>query len=117
MRQLAAIEALRADLDEVDCSIFAASVDPRERALETAEASGASFSFAYGVTREQADAIGAWWSEGRGGFIQPSEFLIWHDNAVLASLYASGPVGRMAPSEALTLIRSRERQRLAAERG
>lgn len=64
------------------------------------------------MTREQTDRIGAWWEEKRG-HVQPSEFLLTPSGRVLGSLYASSPVGRMDPEEALTLVRilaSRKKQ-------
>lgn len=76
---------------------------------------GLTFAMAYGVTRDQADSFGAWWSEDRGGFIQPAEFLLGRGGVVLGSMYASGPVGRMGADEAIRQITSRERRRLEQE--
>ena len=75
------------------------------------EKSGATFDFAYGVTRAESDSFGAWWSEDRGGYIQPAEFLIGRGGVVLGSMYASGPVGRMGVDEAIRQITNRERRR------
>ena len=75
------------------------------------EKSGASFDFAYGVTQAEAETFGAWWSEDRGGYIQPAEFLISRGGVVLGSMYASGPVGRMGVDEAIRQITNRERRR------
>lgn len=58
--------------------------------------------------------IGAWWEE-TPGFIQPAEFLLGRGGVVLGSMYASGPVGRMGPDEAVRQIKSRERRRLEQE--
>ena len=74
--------------------------------------SGAEFPIAYDVTREQVEALGAWWSDDRGGFVQPTEFLLSRGGVVFGSLYASGPIGRMSADEALYAIRNRERRRL-----
>ena len=79
------------------------------------EKSGATFDFAYGVTQAESEAFGAWWSEDRGGYIQPSEFLIGRGGMVLGSMYASGPVGRMGVDEAIRQITNRERRRKEAE--
>lgn len=62
------------------------------------------FPVAYGVTREMADTIGAWWEERRN-HIQPSEFLLKGSGRVMASTYSSSPVGRMDPEETLVLLR------------
>ena len=87
------------------------SADSLEHAQKMQRESGAKFPIAYGVTREEAEKLGAWWSEDRGGFVQPTEFLLSRGGVVFGSLYASGPVGRMSADEALYAIRSRERRR------
>jgi len=72
--------------------VLAASTDPRDKAQEVA--AGLPFPVAYGVTREQADALGAWWEERRG-IIQPSEFVLDAQGKVRSSTYSSGPIGRI----------------------
>ena len=96
-------------------SIIGASVEPREVVEEMATKSGVTFPMAYGVTREQADMLGSWWSDDRGGYIQPTEFLLGRGGTVLGSMYASGPVGRVSPDEAVHFIESRERARLRSQ--
>ena len=96
-------------------SIIAASVEPREVVEEMATKSGVIFPMAYGVTREQADTLGSWWSDDRGGYIQPTEFLLGRGGTVLGSMYASGPVGRVSPDEAVHFIEGRERARLRSQ--
>ncbi|MFT7219979.1 MAG: hypothetical protein ACI8Z1_001596 [Candidatus Azotimanducaceae bacterium] len=65
---------------------------------------------AYGMTREDGDAIGAWWDERRD-HIQPSEFVLSQSGKVLMSTYSNSPVGRMDPAEMLTLVRFLNSQR------
>ncbi len=62
------------------------------------------FPVAYGMTRADADAIGAWWDEKRN-HIQPSEFVLSKSGKVLMSTYSNSPIGRMDPAETLTLVR------------
>ena len=83
-------------------SILAAAVDGQEKTAEVAAPLG--FPVAYGVTRLQADALGAWWDD-RQGFIQPTEFLLSRKGKVMFSTYSNSPVGRMDPAETLTLIK------------
>ncbi len=96
-------------------SIIGASVEPREVVEEMATKSGVTFPMAYGVTREQADMLGSWWSDDRGGYIQPTELLLVRGGTVLGSMYASGPVGRVSPDEAVHFIEGRERARLRSQ--
>ena len=93
-------------------AIVAASVEPREAVQEMAEKSGATFPMAYGVTPADADTLGAWWSDNHDGHVQPTEFLLGRGGTVLGAMYASGPVGRISPDEAIHFIEGRERARL-----
>ncbi len=89
-------------------SILAASVDPLEKAAEVQQ--DVSFPIAYGVTREQADSIGAWW-EDRRAIIQPSEFVLNGNGKVLSATYSTGPVGRVDAGDALKLVKFLESKR------
>ena len=95
--------------------VVAASVEPQELVREMAGKSGVTFPMAYGVSRADADLLGSWWSEDRGGYIQPTEFLLGRGGTVLGAMYASGPVGRISPDEAVHFIEGRERRRLAGQ--
>jgi peroxiredoxin len=86
---------------ELGVSIIAGSVDSAEETAEVAR--DLSFPVAYGMTRKEGDAIGAWWEERRD-HIQPSEFVITGKGRVMASTYSSSPVGRMDPAETLVLV-------------
>jgi peroxiredoxin len=92
-------------------AMIGASVEPKEIVQEMAEKSGVSFSMAYGVTRDDANLLGSWWSDDRGGYIQPTEFLLGRGGTVLGAMYASGPVGRINADEAIHFIEGRERAR------
>ncbi len=94
-------------MEALEATIIAASVDDLEHAKEMAD-KGLTFPIAYGVTREESESFGAWWSEDRGGYIQPAEFLLGRGGVVLGSVYASGPVGRMGADEAIRQITRRE---------
>ncbi len=98
----------------MDVSVYAISVDNEENAKEVKD-KGLSFPVAYGATKADADTIGAWWSEDRGGYVQPAEFLLGRGGVVLGSMYASGPVGRMGADEAIRFIQFRENRRRQEE--
>ena len=66
-----------------------------------------SFPVGYGVTKADADILDSWWSEDRGGYIQPTEFLLGRGGTVL--------VGRMGADEATRLIPRRENIRREEE--
>ena len=112
MRQLAEWESYRTELESLGCTIYAISVDNLEQAQGVA-ATGVTFPIAYGCTKKNAEAIGAWWGNHshHGGHIQPTEFLLRQGGLVLGSMYASGPVGRIRADEGVSLITNRERRR------
>ena len=111
---MAAWEEARAELEGLEATIIVASVDSLEEAREVKDR-GLSYTVAYGVSQEESESFGASWSEDRGGYIQPSEFLLGRGGVALGTMYASGPVGRMGPDEAVRLITSRENRRREEE--
>ena len=90
--------------------IVAASVEPKEAVAEMAAKAGVKFPMAYGVMPEDAELLGAWWSENHDGHIQPTEFLLGRGGTVLGAMYTSGPVGRISPDEVVHFIEGRERR-------
>ena len=105
---MARFNEYKGDLDELGVQIIAASVDDAEMAAEVQV--GLDFPVAYGVTREQADSIGAWW-EDRRQIIQPSEFVLDSKGAVVHATYSTGPIGRVDAPDAVKLIRFIESQK------
>jgi peroxiredoxin len=99
---LAGFNGAKRDLDALGAKVVAASVDPIDRAREVARE--VSFPIGYGVTRDIANALGAWWEERRN-FIQPSEFVVGTDTRVVISSYSDGPLGRMEGADMVSLIR------------
>ena len=111
---MAAYEEKKAELEALGATVYAAAVDSEEQVKEVIER-GLTFPVGYGVTKELAESIGAWWSDDRGGYIQPAEFLLGRGGVVLGAMYASGPVGRMGADEAVRAITRRERLRVEEE--
>ena len=104
---MAGFEKLRPELDALGIKVLAASTDPLEKAREVA--ADLSFPVAYGVTREQADRLGAWW-EDRRAIIQPSEFLLNADGTVRSATYSSGPIGRIDAADVVKLVTFYDKQ-------
>ena len=104
---MAGFEKLKADLDAVGARVFAASVDPVDKAGEVA--AEVSFPVGYGVTREIADKLGSWWEERRS-IVQPSEFIIDAGGKVLTASYSDGPLGRIDAADVIKFINFREAQ-------
>ena len=112
---MAAYEAAQGELAALETTIIAVSADTAEHAREMQERGRLSFPVAYGATPADAETIGAWWSDDRGGFFQPAEFLLGRGGVVLGAMYASGPVGRMGADEVIHAITSRENRRRQEE--
>jgi len=98
---LVGFETLKAEFADESISVFAASVDDKEHAQEVQN--DVSFPVAHGVTREQADTIGAWWDAKRN-IIQPSEFVLDGSGKVISASYSTGPIGRVDAADVLKLI-------------
>ncbi len=108
-------QANKAALDELDLTIISVSTDTKEQTREVMEKHGLTFPMAYGASPEDGAAIGAWWSDDHDGYIQPAEFLLGRGGVVLGGMYASGPIGRMGPEEAIRFITVRENRRREGE--
>ena len=93
---------------KIGASIYAASVDNEEKAAELA--ADLSYPVGYGLTRADADSIGAWWEERRSIF-HATEFLLGQDGTVMSSTYSSGPIGRMDAQDVVKMINFRESQK------
>ena len=104
---MAGFEKARPELDRLGAKVVAASVDPLDKAKEVA--AEVSWPVAYGVTRETADKLGAWWEERRG-IVQPAQFIVGRDGKVIASSYSSGPLGRIDAADVVKLINFYESQ-------
>ena len=104
---MAGFGKLKDDLAAVGAKIFAASVDPLDKAQEVAVE--LPFPVGYGVTRDVANRLGSWWEERRS-IIQPSEFLVDASGKVVASSYSDGPIGRIEAGDVIKVINFREAQ-------
>ena len=90
------------ELSAVGAKVVAASVDSLENAKIVADEVG--FPIGYGVTREIAELLGAWWQNQRN-CIQPAEFVLDKDGKIVASSYSDGPIGRIDAADVLKLIK------------
>ena len=94
--------AVKGQLDALGAKVVAASVDPTDKAREVA--GEVSFPIGYGVTRDIANALGAWWDDRRN-IIQPAEFVVGTNNKIIVSSYSDGPLGRIEGADVVSLIR------------
>jgi peroxiredoxin len=107
---LAGLQSKLGELEALGAKVVAASADPADKAAELKKASGLTFPVGYGVTREIADRLGAFWDENRK-IIQPTEFIVGADGKILSATYSSGPVGRVDPGDFVALLKFYEQRR------
>ena len=85
--------------------IIAGSVDPEEKAKETAEKSGVTFPVAYGMNAEEISrATGAFYDQEKK-FLHAAGFIIRPDNTIEVACYSTGPVGRFVAQDVLGLVK------------
>ncbi len=104
-------EKKKATLEAEGIKVIAASIDTGDEAKMVADE--VSFPVGQGVTREQADQMGAWW-EDRRSIIQPSEFLLGDDAKVVSSSYSDGPLARMDAADVIKLVQLFEKRKAEA---
>ena len=100
-RQLVGFENEKTTFEDLNIKVFAASVDPEDKAQEVAE--DVSFPVGFGAGEEHRNLLGSWWEERRG-LIQPSEFIIDSNGKVVTSSYSSGPIGRIDAQDVIKMI-------------
>ena len=81
--------------------MWAAAVDDETKTADVQKV--LEFPVAHSVSREQAEAIGAWWDVKRA-FVQPSEFILDGAGRVVSATYSSGPIGRLDAADVLALV-------------
>ena len=98
------------ELKGLKTQVIAATAEPEEKAREMADKmSGVlSTALAFGVTRKQADTLGAWW-EDRRQIIQPTNFVLNDKGVVISATYSTGPVGRLESVDAVRFIQYQEK--------
>jgi len=99
---LVGFNAVKGELDALGAKVVAASVDPIDKAREVA--GEVSFPIGYGVTRDIANTLGAWWDRRRN-IIQPAEFVVGTNDKIIVSSYSDGPLGRIEGADVVSLIR------------
>ena len=93
------------EFEAENVKIVAASVDPKEKALEIAEKLNLAYSLAYGLNAiETSHAVGAFY-EADKKFLHATEFLVRPDRTIALACYSTGPVGRFPAEDVLKLVR------------
>jgi peroxiredoxin len=109
---LADFQAHVEEFKKENVDVLALSVDPLDKAQETADKLQLSFPLAYGLeVPRDAERIGAFWDERRK-IIQPANFVLDSDKKVVDGSYSVGPIGRMVAADALSHIQFFKRRKM-----
>lgn len=84
-------------------AVVALSCDDGDAARATVEKLGLDYPVGHGLEpRPTVDTIGGWWSEEKGGYVQPTGVLL-RGERIAQVVQASGPFGRLTPEAVLAL--------------
>jgi peroxiredoxin len=85
--------------------VIAASVDPIEKAKETAEKAKLTFPVGYGLDAEKVSGITGAYYEKEKKFVHATNFLIRPDKAIEIACYSTGPLGRFVANDVLRVVK------------
>ena len=89
------------DFKKENVDVIALSVEPLDKARETAEKLHLTFPVAYGLeVPRDAERLGAFWEERRK-IIHATDFILDSDKKVVDASYSIGPIGRITAADAL----------------
>lgn len=100
------------EFENLKTQIIAATAEPEEKAQEMMAKMRGSLSLPvlFGVTRDQADMLGAWW-EDRRQIVQPAAFVLNDKGIILSATYSTGPIGRLEGVDAVRYLNFQEKQK------
>jgi peroxiredoxin len=85
--------------------LIAGSVDPVDKARETAEKSGITYPVAYGMDVEEISEITGAFYDNERKYLHATGYLIRPDNTIEVACYSTGPIGRFAAKDILMLVK------------
>ena len=93
------------EFEAEEITVIAGSVDPMEKAKETAEKAEVTFSVGYGLDPEKVSEITGAYYEKERKILHAANFLIRPDKTIEVASYSSGPIGRFAAKDVLALVK------------
>jgi len=102
---LADFQGLHQELKSEQIEIIAASVDPVERARETADKIGITYSLGYGLDAEETSRITGAYYEKRNKYLHATGFLLQPEKNIAVACYSTGAIGRFVARDVLNLVR------------
>ncbi len=93
------------DFQAEEIALIAGSVDPLDRAQETADKLGITFPVAFGMDAEEVSRMTGAYYEKDKKFLHAAGFLVRPDHTVEIACYSSGPIGRFAAKDVLNVVK------------
>ncbi len=93
------------EFEAEEITVIAGSVDPIEKAKETAEKAKVTFPVGYGLDPEKVSAITGTYYEKEKKYLHAANFLIRPDKTIEVACYSSGPIGRFVAKDVLWLVK------------
>jgi len=101
---LAAFQAALSDFAANSIALVAASTEPQDNAQQTATRLGLTFPIGWGLPLEDtASRLGCYY-EDRRSILHSTGFIVRPGGVVALVTYSSGAVGRLTPTDALSIV-------------
>jgi alkyl hydroperoxide reductase subunit AhpC len=102
---LADFQAYHEEFKSEGIKVIAGSADPIEKARETVDRLGITYSVGYGMMAEDISRItGAYYNKERK-FLHATGFVVRPDKTIGVACYSTGPIGRLGARDALNLVK------------
>jgi alkyl hydroperoxide reductase subunit AhpC len=102
---LADFQGSHQEFESEQIKVIAASVDPMEKARETIEKIGVTYSVGYGMIAEEIARVTGAYYEKEKQYLHATGFLLRPDKRIAVACYSTGPIGRLVARDALNLVR------------
>ena len=105
--QMESFQTMLSQLSQAGISVVGFSTDDEEHANEMVEAHDLTFPIGFGVDMEKVGSLLQGYVNRERGSLECSNFLLRPDGAIELAVYASGPIGRLAPEDVLDVVNRR----------
>ncbi|TAN26849.1 MAG: redoxin domain-containing protein [Actinomycetota bacterium] len=105
--QLASFQHFLASLGEAGIEVAAFSTDDEVHAEEMVANHGLEFPVGFGVDLETVGELLKGYINEEHRSLESSNFLLHPDGAIELAVYASGPIGRLAPEDVIDVVNRR----------
>jgi alkyl hydroperoxide reductase subunit AhpC len=102
---LADFQGFAEEFKNEQIKVFAASVDPVEKAREMVERIGISYSVGYGLVAEEVSRTTGAYYDKEKKFLHATDFLLRPDKSIVVASYSTGPIGRFVAKDVLRVVK------------